>query len=830
MRHLILVAGLSITLISNVFSQSTQTSGNWNDPSIWSGGSVPAASGTVNVNNPTVIDGNLSPTGNWTFSSNATDQPGGTAYTFNPNAGTNTIKVDSNETVTFEGGTSGTPNAFSSGTIDIYGTMILGYTQLNNSGNLNITIEPSGTLIIYGDLTNKNNSGTFTVNGALIVYGDFANNTGSVTVGGSGTINTTGKITTTGGSTVFGSTNDCNTGPCSGTTLTCSFTNTISPASKTICTGTTAGTLTSTNSASTPTYQWLSSTDNVTYANASGVSTSSSYITPTLTQATWYKLKVTSSGGCTSTTAAVKVTVLSSGGWTGATSTSWGTASNWCSLSVPTSTTDVTITNSASISNMPTINGGTSASCRNLTISSTYPVSTVTIAASASASLNIYGDLTNNGTLTDNSTAATAGVIMKGSTAQAITGSSAMVFNNLTVDNSLGASPAINISTNNLTVNNNLTMMAGIISLNGTTFTLGNSAASTGTLSYAAGTWMYGGNIVRWFPTTAVALGANASLFPIGTISYYRPMYFGSAGLSAAGSIKVSHTPFTTATAVSFPDGASTVSIRSDSYWTVTTANGLSGTGTPFDVRTYATGMGVVGSVSDLRLTLVASAAPGTTGANSGTISNPQVNRTGFSVANLSNNFYWGSVNPGMTTLAVNLLSFSGQQQSGSVVLNWQAALDGNHRIFSIERSTDGASFVEIGEVPVVGNSASGYSYSYTDQRPVNGKNYYRLKIAGLDGAFTYSRIVSIYLMEDNKFVVFPNPSDGHSINVQIAQSSQSPGAIDVFNDLGILVGHAYATSPVFPVYFTPGLSPGVYFARYSSQGRNVVKTFVVKK
>ena len=82
-------------LVSNSFGQTTQSSGNWSDPSIWSGGSVPAAGGTVTVSNPVTIDGNLSPTGTWTFSSNATDQPGGTAYTFNPAAGSNTITINS---------------------------------------------------------------------------------------------------------------------------------------------------------------------------------------------------------------------------------------------------------------------------------------------------------------------------------------------------------------------------------------------------------------------------------------------------------------------------------------------------------------------------------------------------------------------------------------------------------------------------------------------------------------------------------------------------------------------------------------------------------------
>src|SRR5258707_4244651 len=138
MKRIILISILLSMTSFFVDAQSTVTSGNWSDPTVWSGGAVPLAGGTVNANNPLAIDASLSPTGPLTFASNATDQPGGTAYTFNPNTGTGVVTVNAGTTVTFEGGTSGTPNAFNSGSIDVFGTLILGYTQLNNSSLLNI--------------------------------------------------------------------------------------------------------------------------------------------------------------------------------------------------------------------------------------------------------------------------------------------------------------------------------------------------------------------------------------------------------------------------------------------------------------------------------------------------------------------------------------------------------------------------------------------------------------------------------------------------------------------------------------------------------------------
>jgi len=828
MKQLILAAGLLFALTRTSFAQTTTTSGNWSDPTIWSGGSVPAASGTVTVSNPVTIDQNLSPTGSMTFSSNATDQPGGTAYTFNPNAGTNTITVNSGSVVTFEGGASGTPNSFSSGTIDVYGTLILGYTLLNNSGNLNITIESGGTLIINGDLTNKNNAGTFTVNGALIVNGNFANSTGSVTVGGSGTINTTGTLTTTGSSTVFGYTNDCNTGPCSGATLSCTFTNTITPASKVLCSTNTGITLTSNNSATSPTYQWMSSTDGVTYSNASGTSTNSTYTTPTLTQTTWYKVKVTSSDPCTSTSAEVKLTVLSGGGWLGGASNDWGTAANWCANAVPTSTTDVTITNASGITYMPTINTGTAAAARNVTISNTWPVSSITIAAAGTSSLSVYGNLTVNGALTDNSTAYTAGVIMAGTAAQNINGSTAPVFNNLTINNTSGASPAINLSSNNLSVSSNLTLAAGTVNLGGNTMTLGASAIKTGALYYTAG-WFYGGNFVRWYPTSGIVFAGG--LFPVGGDgTNYRPMYFNSSGLTTGGTIKVSHTSIANATPVSFTDGASTILVRSNSYWTVNTGNGIAGTGTPIQVRTEGTGFGVIGSVSDLRLTLAAAAAPGSALTNAGTTANPQVNRTGFSVASLANTYYWGSVNPGYTTLPVNLVSFTAQPQNGDILLTWLTAAGSDCSYFSLERSTDGINYSQLASVAAAGDPDLGHQYLYTDNAPGPNKNYYRLKMVSHSGAASYSAVVVANLSTFNTLVLFPNPSDGKSISARVNLPAGGVYSVDIYNDQGMLVRHTTSAEPLLMLQFSPALSPGVYVARVSAPGYSAVGAFLVTR
>ena len=824
------LVGLSFFCIA----QNTVTSGNWNDPTVWSGGAVPAAGGTVNVNNPLTINTNLSPTGVWTFNSNTTDQPGGTAYFFNPNDGTNALTVSAGVTVTFEAGGANQSsngancsgcNQFNSGTIDIYGTLILGSTLLNNSGNLNVNIRAGGTLIINGDLVNKNNSGTFTVNGSLFVYGNFDNATGSVTVAGTGTIDTTGTLTSTGASTIFGTTNDCGTGPCSGTTLTCTFTNTISPTSKTICSSTSPGTLTCTTNGPTPTYQWQNSTDGTTYTNIAGA-TSSTFATPSLTVTTWYRVQVTASS-CTSSSAAVKVTVLSGGGWLGTTN-NWGAASNWCSNSVPTSSTDVVISNSASIANMPTIASGTSALCNSLTINSTFPASSVTIAAAADASLNVSGNFVNNGSFTDNSTASAAGVKFVGGVEQTVSGSTANVFNNLTIANTSGATPAISITTNNITVNNNLTMTSGIVNINGFTITLGTAAGSTGTLAYSAGT-IYGGNIERWFPTSTVAIGNVAGHFPIGTSSDYRPVFFGNAGLSAGGTIKVRHSSTAGSTAVSptFTDNGGTVVIRSNSFWTVTTANSI-GTGT-HALRTEGTGFGTVGAVTDLRQTLVSGIAPGSDGAHAGTTSNPQVNRSGLTTVNLSNSFYWGSINSTATPLPVSLISFNGQQIMKQINLNWSTASELNFDYFDVERSSNAKLFTSIGKITGHGTSNVRNDYSLTDEKPIIGKNYYRLKSVDFDGYTEYFDVVSVDFTAGKLFFISPNPSDGASLGFTLNFVPDGNASIIVYDNLSNIVGLFTPSGHSQNITFPNPLKSGLYYAKIIAGDFVKVERFVVR-
>ena len=62
---------------------------------------------------------------------------------------------------------------------------------------------------------------------------------------------------------------------------------------------------------------------------------------------------------------------------------------------------------------------------------------------------------------------------------------------------------------------------------------------------------------------------------------------------------------------------------------------------------------------------------------------------------------------------------------------------------FVIERSTNGYSFEEIGQVMALGTVYGPQGYGFKDNSPLNGANYYRLKQVDYNGNYMYSPIVS---------------------------------------------------------------------------------------
>jgi hypothetical protein len=138
-----------------------------------------------------------------------------------------------------------------------------------------------------------------------------------------------------------------------------------------------------------------------------------------------------------------------------------------------------------------------------------------------------------------------------------------------------------------------------------------------------------------------------------------------------------------------------------------------------------------------------------------------------------------------LTALPVELVRFGAEAKpGGGVQLSWQTASEKNTASFSIERATDGVTFVEIGQTPGAGYSAHQLNYDYMDIKPEDGNNYYRLKINDLDGSHAYSNIVSVTLAGNFAAKLYPNPTQ-HSCFIAFGEDTKQSISATLYDSNG---------------------------------------------
>jgi hypothetical protein len=120
------------------------------------------------------------------------------------------------------------------------------------------------------------------------------------------------------------------------------------------------------------------------------------------------------------------------------------------------------------------------------------------------------------------------------------------------------------------------------------------------------------------------------------------------------------------------------------------------------------------------------------------------------------------------SSLPVELTDFTGHNEGEKNILEWHTASEFQTDKFILERSANGLNFETTGEVDAAGNSRASQSYSFTDEEPFQGNNFYRLKILDEDGTFEYSRIILLKTENTNRFPtgiqsIYPNPTTGQS-------------------------------------------------------------------
>ncbi len=162
----------------------------------------------------------------------------------------------------------------------------------------------------------------------------------------------------------------------------------------------------------------------------------------------------------------------------------------------------------------------------------------------------------------------------------------------------------------------------------------------------------------------------------------------------------------------------------------------------------------------------------------------------------------------------------------------WSTAMEYNNHQFHIERSLDGASFQEVGEVYSKGDSEVPQTYIFHDLRPTpfsEGNLVYRIRQEDMDGSSTISPSVEVQIAPEHQLHVYPT-AFRDLLRISIPESSSLGGTLS----LRSMNGQKIAEDPLGPTsggeiitwYAPDGLPPGYYFVEVAYEGK---RTYVEK-
>jgi hypothetical protein len=115
------------------------------------------------------------------------------------------------------------------------------------------------------------------------------------------------------------------------------------------------------------------------------------------------------------------------------------------------------------------------------------------------------------------------------------------------------------------------------------------------------------------------------------------------------------------------------------------------------------------------------------------------------------------AIGSSLAPLPLELLQFTANKKDKKVVVQWTTANETNTSHFELFRAGKTASPQYLGSIAAAGNSGTDLHYSYIDLHPLNGDNFYQLKMIDKDNKYTQSKVIKISFENKTTFNVYPN-------------------------------------------------------------------------
>jgi hypothetical protein len=178
--------------------------------------------------------------------------------------------------------------------------------------------------------------------------------------------------------------------------------------------------------------------------------------------------------------------------------------------------------------------------------------------------------------------------------------------------------------------------------------------------------------------------------------------------------------------------------------------------------------------------------------------------------------------------LPVELLHFTAKPNHQTTILTWSTATEENNAYFNIQRSIDGKNFETIGRKTGGGTTYEVQAYTFIDESPMNGLNYYHLQQVDFDGKFENHKIVSVLIAADKNEVAIVPTQVHNQFDIIFTEILDANTQLNIYNSNGQLVKseniNIDANRKTIDV---TELQVGMYFVRLTVNQTIITKRFV---
>lgn len=181
--------------------------------------------------------------------------------------------------------------------------------------------------------------------------------------------------------------------------------------------------------------------------------------------------------------------------------------------------------------------------------------------------------------------------------------------------------------------------------------------------------------------------------------------------------------------------------------------------------------------------------------------------------------------------LPVKIVDFIAKKQDTTVLLQWVTTSQKNCKSFIVERSKNGKEFdVEVANVAVIVTNETRHNYQTTDFKPMQGFNYYRLKIVDNNGSVSYSQVVLIkFDNKGNNISLYPNPTATKiNLNIGFTPNANDNVICEIFDVAGKKIISQRITSMIAELDLSKQVN-GSYFMQLQNNNVQIMSLQIIK-